>query len=642
MNEQPFTCILTAAASYQLGDPILVKFEIRNTTEKIYQLLIWGTPLERQPLHFLSVQREREILRYDGFRVMRGDPTEDAYVLLAPNESLSNEVDISRLYPLDRPGVYVATLDLYLHDVFPVPELTKQPARRLDDHEPHALDPTTIEFEVVPGGQPRLTFGQTARQQQRDEPAVTATGDGAPEPKFSGGTDIEQNSTFVAHFNAQLFTAMAARTLKVPNLIPDTQTREIYEEWFGEFDQGRYKTVTDGFSAMSKVLDTKQVTYEFDGPACQTDWVAYTFYKCTTVFLCALFVPLPQFASFDVSKYGVLIHEWSHSVNDTEDCTYGEGPCLQLAKTHPDIAVKNADNYRLFAVDIAQGQLINSVPDTTTAAPAACAFKDKLFVFWKANANNGIVSSSSSNGQTWAPGQFIRSDITTSTAPAACVFNKQLYVFWTDVETQLINFSLSADGSSWSDQQAINSINADSSGAAPAACVFGQSLYLFWQSAEWGILNQIFFSASTDGKTWPPGKTINADPAKTAFAPAACVFDGGLYVFWKAFSSSSTAIIFARSEDGKTWPSGTGIANDQNTSDSPAACAIDGRLFVFWRGLDNHILSAQSKAGNGWPVSNPISEFPDSTSAAVAVSVFNGQPYVFWKSEDESNRIFLL
>ncbi len=66
-----------------------------------------------------------------------------------------------------------------------------------------------------------------------------------------------------------------------------------------------------------------------------------------------------QANSFAVSASGVVIHELTHMVLDTDDLTsplfatptpcYGAGLCLHLASQSAENALKNADNYRLFA-----------------------------------------------------------------------------------------------------------------------------------------------------------------------------------------------------------------------------------------------------------------------------------------------------
>lgn len=343
-RRQPFACSLSAAASYQLGEPILVTFTINNNSNEPYQLLRWGTPLEDEVTDFLTVERGGETLEYDGRMVKRGDPVDEEYLLLGPGESLSKEVDISRSYPIDRPGTYTATLKITLHDAFPVPENAKRAPRRRDAHRHHPLDPTSVQFEVVPGSAPSQTAGQAARQASQ-QAKVSAK---AKAPSFNGGTSAQQAETVIAHNNAQYFASLSAAQLKATT----GSTNTLHQEWFGTFDQGRYDSVTKHYTDISNVLDTEQVTYDLTGTGCQPSYFAYTHKGDRTVWLCNQYLNAPQIGTD--CKFGTLIHEWSHAVSSTDDNAYGEPNCRNLATNDPGKATNNADSHEYFAEHLAQ------------------------------------------------------------------------------------------------------------------------------------------------------------------------------------------------------------------------------------------------------------------------------------------------
>ncbi|OQP53564.1 hypothetical protein A4R26_06190 [Niastella populi] len=50
------------------------------------------------------------------------------------------------------------------------------------------------------------------------------------------------------------------------------------------------------------------------------------------------------------SKASVIIHELSHfhDIGKTEDIIYGYDRCKELAKGHPNLALKNADSFECF------------------------------------------------------------------------------------------------------------------------------------------------------------------------------------------------------------------------------------------------------------------------------------------------------
>lgn len=358
-RRQPFACSLSAAASYQLGEPILVTFTINNTSNESYQVLTWGTPLEDEVTDFLTVERDGETLEYDGRMVKRGDPADEEYVMLGPGQSLSEQVDISRSYPIDQPGTYTATLKITLHDAFSVPGNAKQAPRRRDSHRRHPLDPTSVQFKVVPGGPPKQTAGQAARQASQ-QAKVSAK---AKAPSFNGGTSAQQDETVIAHNNAQYFAALSAGQLKATT----GSTNALYTEWFGAFDQGRYDSVTKHYTDISNVLDTEQVTYDLTGTGCKPSYFAYTHKGDRTVWLCNQYLSAPQIGTD--CKFGTLVHEWSHAVSSTDDNAYGETDCRTLATNDPGKATNNADSHEYFAEHLAQstfGKVCTFITDRST------------------------------------------------------------------------------------------------------------------------------------------------------------------------------------------------------------------------------------------------------------------------------------
>ena len=165
MREQPFVTSLKADPSYALGDPILVTFAIQNNSGETYQILKWGTPLER-PLSgdCLTVKRDGEVVPYDGKLVKRGDPPSEAYLLIKPNERIESTIDISEAYAIDQVGDYTVTINAKFLDAFAVPGDAKAGPRKRHAFEPHPIPPDTVMFKVVPGAEPKLTSGQQARK----------------------------------------------------------------------------------------------------------------------------------------------------------------------------------------------------------------------------------------------------------------------------------------------------------------------------------------------------------------------------------------------------------------------------------------------------------------------------------------------
>ena len=125
-----FDCKITTAPKYRIGEPILLTFKITNTSKDSYQLLTWQTPLEREVFNFFTVERDGEIIEYDGRLVKRGDPPIEAYVRIGPGETLSEEVDLSASYAFDKPGKYTVTVSGRINDAFKISGSGKQAPRK--------------------------------------------------------------------------------------------------------------------------------------------------------------------------------------------------------------------------------------------------------------------------------------------------------------------------------------------------------------------------------------------------------------------------------------------------------------------------------------------------------------------------------
>ncbi|HEX8253849.1 MAG TPA: hypothetical protein VF846_11905 [Thermoanaerobaculia bacterium] len=179
--------------------------------------------------------------------------------------------------------------------------------------------------------------------------------------------------------------------------------------------------------------------------------------------------------------------------------------------------------------------LIDSAPN----APAACAFNGKLYLFWNANdPSNRIFYSASSSGEagSWPAGQTINPFDTSPAAPTACVFKGKLYVFWkANDSTNSISYSVSTDGVTFSRGQRINTHDYSYSPFPLGACVVADVFYLFWRGES---SNHIYVSASSDGYTWPAGMKVN--PVDTAAnAVVAAGFRERQYLFFTRDHSSN-------------------------------------------------------------------------------------------------------
>ena len=312
------------------------------------------------------------------------------------------------------------------------------------------------------------------------------------------------------------------------------------------------------------------------------------------------------------------------------------------------------------------GQGINSA-DSTPAVPAACVFLSNLYLFWNANDPSLIIYFSiSQDGWSYLPGRAVGAGGVTNFPVAACVFENlvnrtQLYLFWTDANSKAIFYSLCRDGQTWLPGSAIN--NSDSTSDSPAACVFQPAgsltpqLFLFWK--ENGPSSRIWFSAYAGGvddndlpsgpagnywpggQPWPAGRLVGGFVSFSSLAaPAACVFQNQLYLFWP--DASSHRILFCASSDGQNWPSfGQPINGVDTTPGAVTACVFQNQLYLFWQANvgGNQIFFSSSWDGQTWS-DGVLINGTDGTTSGVAACVYQNEILLFWSAGFSPGSIF--
>jgi hypothetical protein len=98
--------LLEAPTSAPPGKPVKVRFSLINESDSSLYVLNWFTPLEGLGEEIFRVTRNGQRIPYQGPQASRGDPTPDAYTLIASGEMVSVEVDLSLAYDFSWPGEY--------------------------------------------------------------------------------------------------------------------------------------------------------------------------------------------------------------------------------------------------------------------------------------------------------------------------------------------------------------------------------------------------------------------------------------------------------------------------------------------------------------------------------------------------------
>lgn len=238
----------------------------------------------------------------------------------------------------------------------------------------------------------------------------------------------------------------------------------------------------------------------------------------------------------------------------------------------------------------------------TSHTVAACAFKNRLYLFWAADDLRGsIYYSASSDGETWPDGQPVGQSCGSPHTPAACVFHEKLYLFWdSNDSSHSIEFTCldpSAAIPSWSAPRQINDLAKTERPIATS--VFNDKLYLFWAAND--STNWIYFSGSSDGENWPKVQARNAACASSV-APSACVFQNHLFLFWKANDANSTLYWTNVPAEGETWPDGQPVNQSGTSPEAPSACVFQNEIYLFWKANDdtNFIYGSHLGGEPGW------------------------------------------
>jgi hypothetical protein len=144
-------CTLEVDETYPVGEPVNLRFELYNPTDRPLYVLIWYTPLEGVAGDIFQVTRDGEELPYQGMLAKRGDPTREEYIAIEPGEAASAEVDLGVGYALSTPGTYQVQFTAGLQDVSDDASLIP---RKRDDHQPQSLSCNTVIFRIVPVPEP--------------------------------------------------------------------------------------------------------------------------------------------------------------------------------------------------------------------------------------------------------------------------------------------------------------------------------------------------------------------------------------------------------------------------------------------------------------------------------------------------------
>ena len=327
---------LSPADSIKDDQRITIRFTFKNNSNEDIYLLAYETPLRGIERDIFVVELDGERMPYTGIVAFRDTPTKEDWIQLAPGAAISEVIDISAAYDTRRSGTYTVRYNA-----------VQQIHRGV---LPTALSTPGQEAQYVGSGvssQPiAITISGTPEAKADADPFLK------PDAKRDP-TSADQFEWPAATYGCQSPSVISsaqstARSRALRGYNNATSFNSWYQTWFGN-SSSSVATVRSRFSnAYNRLGQNVDYYCGSYAPYCSAGVVAYT-YKTTSnrVYLCSAF--------WSYSDKGHAIgHESYHwnTVAGADDVTYGSSQCQSLARSRPNDALRNADNYA-YAADTA-------------------------------------------------------------------------------------------------------------------------------------------------------------------------------------------------------------------------------------------------------------------------------------------------
>jgi hypothetical protein len=571
-------CRMDVAASYALGEPILVTGRLQNAGATPVWVLIWRTFLEGMRTDFAVLERDGIVVPYGGFLGVRGHPSAASYRRLDPGESVSARVDLAKAYPIADPGSYSLQVVLHINDAFSVDE--GEPPRRLSQHAPTLVESSRVPVHVT-GDTRALPPIAQAPHGTAVSPGVlsgeTAAAVPTPQVPVIVGANSTQTQQIVSAHNNAYATILLAQSV----ITADTPA---YETWFGPYSNENVRETVRGVLARSAYwMANKQITYDCTNPGgiCGWDDVAKTSWQQTTIYLCG-----PFFSSFWGStdpedQQSTIVHEVSHAGGYTNDIVQGESASAALAQRNPRQAANNGANYAFFSAAINPGPSPNgngmwqeqsALGDSTTGRPAA-AVNSRSGLLMIAYQDSNFHPPTGGNPWLWFktynidPGSWNKSSTImnpttndkckTSVGPALAAMNGVFYCVYVDWDPSsplhgfLVYIATADNGATWSTPAAV--LAQAVTLASPALATFNNTLYCVYGQFD-GSLMMLTGAPTGTSVAWtaPQPVGVPGQPYTTAVEPGLAWIGDTLYCM---YARADGVLRYATMPSGGAWSS---------------------------------------------------------------------------------------
>jgi len=343
---------------YSLGDPIEVTVKIRNRTKFPYYLLKQSLGMDELDSDCFQVTYEGREIEYDGFLVKRDEMCglED-YILLNAGECVSINICLAKNYMIDKAGYYKLRFNRMLQC------MRVDKTGRISRIMYEEAECREKGFYLLSLGREMCaTLGQTERgisayrmeqaglrnvPEYYAEPDIRFDNDRGCSDEFK---EKFKTATRKAHYILANYLYHSNKELSLGT--PAARRANLhYQMVFGDYDETRYQTVQGVYDKVEEVMRREKLVYIYKERDEAT--YGYTTKGSRTIYLCQAYVRAAL--TGEDSKMGTLLHELTHAAAYTDDVyyddkrkCYGRTCCRNMAKTHPDSAVKNADSYEFF------------------------------------------------------------------------------------------------------------------------------------------------------------------------------------------------------------------------------------------------------------------------------------------------------
>jgi peptidyl-Lys metalloendopeptidase len=322
----------TRFAAAQNVNVILKYSNVGGDTMSIYK---WYLPEKGLNDPFFEVTRDGERVQYVGPLVKRRAPTAEDVISLTPGMTLSAVVQLSSVYNMTQSGNYVVQYKMNADQVlFTANDMLTRRFMSSNDGEEFVLQSAPI--VVFTAGRRNLLIEQAT--EYNTQTRVLA-------PTYTGCSSSRSSSIRSALNAAQMYVNDAVQYLSY-----QSSATLRYITWFGNHVSNRQLKLKTHFTQIQNVLNNKIISFDCTCPNKDPTVYAYVYadehYK---IYLCNEFWPASSTGTD--SKAGTIIHELAHFeiVANTDDYSYGQTACKNLAQRDPLKALMNSDNLQYFA-----------------------------------------------------------------------------------------------------------------------------------------------------------------------------------------------------------------------------------------------------------------------------------------------------